>query len=428
MASLTAMVSNIFNMFRRAPETTMRDIPATPTDISARFRQESDRRSLVLACKEMYKLDPRVKKMHRVLARDLVRGGFMVKTTNKPAAEVASQLQSRLGLHQKCEDWVRLSARDGDSFLELAIDGQMNIAQVSRKPTLRMHRASNSADQFSDPARAFWMDNGEIFASQEPGENAIWFAEWQMIHARWDHDEESRYGTPMMASATGAYRRVSEGETDVAVRRKTRSGIRYHHVVEGSPTDVEAYKEVNKAALSAPFAAVADFFTNKKGQINVLQGDGQLDQIGDILHHIETLGAASDVPLALIAYGNDLNRDVLGEKKAEYEEQLEQGREWLTDQVIKPLLERQWMLRGILPESVQYSIIWRPRIQVTPALIRDLADALMKLRLLGVSAEDINAILAYFLPGIVINTDALNAMLDGGDSERFANMLKGLSI
>ncbi len=425
MASLIEIVSN---MFRPSPaKTTMRNMPASPMDLSARFRQESDRRSVVLACKEMYKLDPRVKKMHRVLARDLVRGGFMVKTANKRAAEIASQLQTRLGLNQKCEDWVRLSARDGDSLLELGIDEQMNIAQVSRKPTLRMHRASDSSDRFSDPAKAFWMDDGAIYASQDPGKDALWFAEWQMIHARWDHDEESRYGTPMMSAAVSAYRRVSEGETDVAVRRKTRSGIRYHHVVEGSLGDVEAYKEINKAALSSPFAAVADFFTNKKGSINVVQGDGDLDKIGDILHHIETMGTASDVPLALIAYGNDLNRDVLGEKKAEYEEQLEQGREWLTDQVIKPLLERQWLLQGILPESVQYSIIWRPRIQVTPTLIRDLADALMKLRLLAVSAEDINAILAYFLPGIAINANALDA-LDNGDSERFASMLKGLSI
>jgi hypothetical protein len=423
-----SLITTISNMFRREPaKTTLSDVPATSMDVSARFRQETDRRNIILACKEMYKFDPRVKQMHRVLARDLVRGGFMVKTQNTRAAEIATQLQTRLGLNQKCEDWVRLSARDGDSFLELGIDEQMNVAVVSRKPVLRMHRATNTSDQFTNPAKAFWMDNGEIFASQEPGKDALWFAEWQIIHARWDHDEESRYGSPMMAAAIGAYRRVTEGEMDVSVRRKTRSGVRYHHVIEGSPADVESYKEVNKAALSNPFAAVADFFTNKKGQINVLQGDGDLDKIADILHHIETLGTASDVPLALLAYGNDLNRDVLGEKKAEYEEQLEQGREWLTDQIIKPLLERQWLLQGILPESVTYSIIWRPRIQVTPALIRDLADALMKLRLLSVSAEDINAILAYFLPGVAINAESLNA-LDNGDSERFAGMLKGLSI
>jgi len=33
---------------------------------------------------------------------------------------------------------------------------------------------------------------------------ATWLADWQVIHARWDHDEGNRYGQPLFASARTA--------------------------------------------------------------------------------------------------------------------------------------------------------------------------------------------------------------------------------
>lgn len=431
MQTFFTQIGRLFQHKPQAQTTTQGPVLASSSadtnELANRFRADTERKEIIETCRKMYKADPRVKKMHTTLARDLVKGGFVVKCNNERARKIATDLQTRLSLNQRCEDYGRLTARDGDSFIEIGVDQAMNITEITRKPTLKMHRMTNDADQFVDPARAFWLGDSSGYSTAIP-KNAIWFAEWQMIHLRWDHDEENRYGTPMMSTATSAYRRVHEGETDVAVRRKTRSGIRYVHVVEGSQGDIEAYKQVNEQALKSPFAAVVDFFTSKKGTIEVIEGEGSsLEAIGDVLHHIETMGMASDVPLALIGYGGDLNRDVLGEKKAEYEETLDQLREWMTENFIKPLLERQWLLQGILPESVQYSIIWRPRVNITPVLIRDLADALLKLKLLNVPEEDINAILTYFLPGVEI--DALTAAATaGGDSERLAGMLKGLTI
>jgi len=393
------------------------------TAIYERMKSEQDRVVVVKLCRQMYKTDPRVSKALRTYARDLVRSGFFVKTDNARASETALALQRRLNLNQKMEDAVRLSGRDGDSFYELVVNEAMEIIELSRKPTLNMRRNSNSYDRFNDAARAFWMAK-DYFFGLEPPADAIWFADWQMIHARWDHDEENRYGMPMMAPATGAFKRVTEGEVDIAVRRKVRAGMRLLHVVEGSAADVEAYKEKNKIALDNPFAAQIDLFSNKPGSVTSLQGDAKLNEIDDIMHHIETMFTASDVPMPLIAYGGELNRDVLGEKRAEYEETLNQGREWATDQIIKPLLERQWLMKGILPEGLKYEIIWRTAKSLTPTDIRDLADAGMRLKLLGVKDEVVQAIMAKYLPGVDI--DILTGQ--GIDTQRYADMLKGLSI
>ena len=62
---------------------------------------------------------------------------------------------------------------------------------------------------------------------------------------------------PCSPAARKAYKRMSQGELDIAIRRKTRSGLRYLHVLEGaSAAEIEAYKAANKPALDDPFAAL----------------------------------------------------------------------------------------------------------------------------------------------------------------------------
>jgi hypothetical protein len=288
-------------IFRRDPvETTAAPVePATRTnsaDLYSAFAAERAREQVVKTCREMYKTDSRVEKAHRFYARDIVRAGFIVKTDNPRAKQIADALTQRLDLNQKLEDAVRLTSRDGDSFFELVVDANLNISRMTRKPTLKMHRASNGSDEFPNPRKAFWMDPRDCGMTGEVPADAVWFSEWQMIHARWNHDEENRYGTPMFASATAAFKRAQDGELNVAVRRKLGGSQIRHHVVEGSAADLERYKEMNAQVLGK-VSAVTDFFSNKSGALTAIQGDGDIDKIGDVQHHSATMMTASDVPM-----------------------------------------------------------------------------------------------------------------------------------
>jgi len=407
--------------------------PVITEDVYSRFKVERDRNSVIKDCRGMYDGDPRVEKMHRRFPQDLMRGGYFIRTKNADAFLVAGLLQTRLSLNQKLENWLRLSLRDGDSFLEVEIaDGTgtllrssqttMLISDVTRKPTLQMHRNTNAADKFDNPERAFWMGS-DNFMGMEPPKDATWFPEWKMIHARWNHDEESRYGRPMMKSARKQFKYVEDGELNVAVRRKIGGAQLRQHVIEGSAADVEKYKEDNKLALGK-LAAVIDFFSNKPGSLTVHQGDGNIDHIGDVQHHIATMGTASDTPMELIAYGGELNRDILGEKKDAYEDTLNQGREWAATEIIQPLLKREWLLNGIFPADVEYKIIWRKARTLSPADLRDLADAAARLRVLGVKEDVVQVILASYLQDV--DLDILSG--EGLDSAAFAQNLKGISI
>ena len=118
------------------------------------------RRAMVEDCRNMYAHDPRVAGFINSLARDAVKGGFAVQVHQAADVDgtllIATDLIERLRLFSRIDDWVRLTLRDGDSLLELGVDREQLIRQVTRKPTLEMHRNSNSVDRFDDPQRAYW--------------------------------------------------------------------------------------------------------------------------------------------------------------------------------------------------------------------------------------------------------------------------------
>ena len=253
---------------------------------------------------------------------------------------------TRLEWNKRLYGWVFANSRDGDLFMELGVSAEMEIVEVTCKPPLQMTRLSDEFDRFADPARAFaWSDQMMTMMGQG-ADSAVYFPQFLMVHGRWEHDAGSRYGTPEFASAIPAWKKIKEGEIDVAIRRKVRAGVRYvHRIPEADEAQLEAYKEANQESFDRPYAGVSDFFMNfTDGGIDVLVGDAHLGEIGDVEHHIQTWSAGSSVPLELLAYGANLNRDVLEDKRGQYAETLGHIREWATDELVRPILERQWLL------------------------------------------------------------------------------------
>lgn len=425
MASVIDRMVAAWRRWRPVPETTT-TMPASSDPVAAvqAFNAESGRRAMVRDSRVMVEEDARPEQVLATLARDVVKGGFALRVTGPRAAAAqaeADALVERLGLASRLDDWVRLTLRDGDSFLEIGALATGEIAEVTRKPTLEMVRASNAYDRFDAPERAFFWSE---MAAPDPRGNVVWFAEWQIVHARWRHDEGSRYGRPLFGAARKAFKRMTQGELDIAVRRKTRSGLRYAHVLEdASQAEIEAYKVANRAALDDPFAAVADFFLNKRGAIQAIQGDAQLGQIEDVLHHVDTFGVASPVPLELIGYGRNLNRDVLAQKKEQYTETLEAVRQWVVAEFVRPLVERQWLLAGIWPEGLTLDVVWKAKRQASPTELAEMARfaaAVKAAKLL--TDETVLRVMATVLPEFDVEAEL--AALTAEEDERMAMALR----
>ena len=194
---------------------------------------------------------------------------------------------------------------------------------------------------------------------------------------------------------------MTEGELDIAIRRKTRAGMKYSHSLEdASETDIQAYMQRNKAALDDPFAAVADFFSNKRTKLEAIQGDAHLSEIDDVLHHIRTWWVASPVPMSLLGYGQDLNRDVLDEQKEQYDSAKESVSDWVIGQFVSPIIERQWLLKGIWPGALNWSAEWTTKQALTAPELESAAKALTMLAATGrFTDETLLRIFSRFVPG-----------------------------
>lgn len=405
--SLIARLTSLIRRTSSSPAaTTTREVPTPPLPSTAlqAFQVERDRHAVITLVRRMVDEDPRAAGVLQTLARDATRGGFSVKVKrgagSGTANQIAAELIERLGLLELITDWVELTLRDGDSFLEVTVDAAGDIVAVTRKPTLQLHRASDDRDAFPDPARAYWWAD-ELYTGMDAPRDATWFADWQIVHARWAHDTGNAYGRPLFASARVPWKRMMEGETDVAVRRKTRAGLKWlHKFPEGTDAGViEAYKAQNKDSLNHPTAAIADFFGSV--EVKPLEGDGRLGELADIQHHIRTWWLASPVPMALLGYGQDLNRDVLEEQKAQYDRALDALCGWIDKEIVQPLIELQWLLKGLWPRALAYQIVRPTRHPVTPAMLKTASEAIAAIQKTDLLTEALQMqLLAQFLPGL----------------------------
>jgi hypothetical protein len=408
------------------PPTTAKEseqaVTPSPLNLSAAFRADQDRTARIATCNEMYETDPRAEAVIDTLARDTVSVGYSVQCAqSQEVTDLLTALTERLKLTSTVDDWLRESFIEGESFLELGVSAAMQVEEVTRKPTLGMNRNSNKFDRFEDPARAFWYSEalGQI-TRLTPPDDAVWFAQWQIVHARWKRRTSQRYGRPLFASAISAWRRVTEAEINMAVRRMTRAGLRYHHFVQGDASAVEAYKVSNRAALNDPLAAITDFFGNTQNGITAIQGDARLNEIDDVLHHLETWWTASPVPMTLIGYGKDINRDILEQKLEQYDRALAQITQWCEIDILRPIMDTELLLHGLLPETAPYDLIWKSKQQTTAGDLDKIADAILKLKGLGVPDDLLWSIVARYLPWLDVEA-IISGIETDGQADRLAD-------
>jgi hypothetical protein len=406
------IIDTISSIFTRAgsragatvqtPDTTTQAMPEPRRAVALvnPFQRETGRSLIVKATRAMFMEDPRVRRIITDFSSDVAAARISANVIGNPKAQATiDAMFKRLSLHSLLDDWMRATLKDGDGFFELGVDEQRQIALVTRKPTLEMIRNTDRFDLFKDPAAAFyWTGDMPTFGREIP-DGAVPFAQWQIVHARWDHDSGARYGFPLFGSATQIYQYVQDGEKNMAIRRKVRSGMRIAHNVQGGQDAVDEYMRNNQDAVSDPYVAIAEYFGNS--QITAIQGDANLAQIEDVKHHIATLGFASPLTMGLLGYGENLNRDVLDDQAKKYKTTLANTRAWLSAEIVRPMVNVQLLLAGMLPDDVEYEIQYHaepkePRIEDLQAALA----AASQMQLLGIAPEVIEAVLLQYVPQI----------------------------
>lgn len=334
--------------------------------------------------------DPRLKRANHVFATTAIRRGLTVKVSSKVSEALGQQAQDILDemvksteLNSKLKPWARSLSKDGEIFLNPIIDvNEMAIIDIKNLPAITMQRNEDIQGRFPDRMKAF--------RQIDPVSREVLteFPLYAINHIRWDHEPGQLYGRSLYLTGRNIYRKLNMIEEDLVVRRRTRAVPRRFHNVgnKDNPSDwseVETYKQYNKLDNPKSTTVLTDYFGNGMTDVKDLTADSQQDHIKDVEYFQELLMISTFVPLHILGFGKNVNRDIVEDQKKQFDEDTQEMRDLLeygdesSYSGLRSIFDLALRLKGIDPDMVEYNLIWADSNNET---ISDKVDRMIKMR------------------------------------------------
>ena len=342
------------------------------------FRLEWDRRTIFRQMETMMKTDTRIKRANRIFAATAVRKGINItvssstgKKLGKRAQDIVDQILRDCQINAKLASWARILLEYGDLFLNPVVDIHTNqIKTIKSLPAISMQRNEDITGNFLDREKAFrQIDPIDLIIIQE-------FPLWSINHIRWDHQEGDMYGNSQYLQCRSYWKKLNMTEQDLVIRRRTRAVPRRVHILgtkdnPGSQTDIDNYKAANH--LNANKSQITtDYYINGMGDVKDLSADTQVDKIDDVEHLQEVYMIGTGVPLHMLGFGKNVNRDIVGDQIKQFKEDTQELRDLIEYGDSSPysglraIFDFGLSLQGIDPRLIEYNIRWAEEDDETP--------------------------------------------------------------
>jgi hypothetical protein len=258
--------------------------------------------------------DPRVKRIHSNTSTYIAKGGLSLFGAEREPRIMREwrlfQRRLRLDTIPKLKSDARQFVLQGNLALELLTDGD-TVTGLASLPADTIVPNVDERGRIPDPKKAYiqWdVYNG--FAETT-------FSLGTLLLARLDppnYDDLGAFGRPMLDASRDVYEKLIFSEEKLVQRRASRASLRLAHIMEGVTTEeLEAYRQTIEANQYQGHDT--DYFMNRKGAIQPVQGDAALSDIGDVIHLMNIFFASAPAPSGLFGWGQELSRDVLQELK-----------------------------------------------------------------------------------------------------------------
>jgi hypothetical protein len=339
---------------------------------------DPDLRQAILDVREMDKEDGRVKKIHGRVARDAVKGGLILQqaTENKTVSKLWQDFGRRLQLDraEKLKSDARGLVMEGNLPLQRVLDKDFNVVALVRMAAETILPNVDESGRFKSVSEAYIQY--ELMSGRELAK----FPLWQLGVARFDpdnFDDMGSLGRPFLDASRGTWRKLRMTDEDLVIRRRVRAPLRLAHTLEGaSKTDLEDYQarvEQNQDQITT------DYYLNKKGGVQPIQGDANLDHTKDIIYLLDTFFAGSPLPKGLMGYTDGMARDILEDLKRDYYDEVDGIQDTLA-YGYEQAFRLQCLLKGINPDDEDFCIEFAERRTETP---NQAVDRGLKLQALG---------------------------------------------
>ena len=317
-------------------------------------------RQAILDIRDMDKLDGRVKRIHSKMAGHIVKGG-LVMLQGSPSQVIAREwdaFQRRVQLHriEKLKSDARGLIIEGNLPLQWVLDRAFNVDAGSRMPSETILPNVGMDGRFKDVQKAY--SQIDIMTGAELAS----FPLWQLSVARLDpdnFDDMGSLGRPFLDANRTLWRKLTMTEEDLVIRRRMRAPLRMAHVLKGANDgEVQAYRD--RVEKDQAQGMTTDYYMNKEGGVSAVQGDSNLDQMGDIVHLMETFYAGSPAPKGLMGYTEGMARDILEDLKRDYYDEIDVAQDGISF-LYEEGFRLQLLLKGINPDDEDFKITFAER-------------------------------------------------------------------
>lgn len=359
-------------------------------DLYRQFYVDPSLYAAIVDIREMDRLDGRVKQIHSRVARDIIKGGLVMKLA-KPNDKVASEWRSfcrrlQLNRQEKLKSDARGLVMEGNLPLQVVLDADSSVCGLVRMPTETIVPNVNRTGQFKDVTQAY------IQHDLVTGKPAATFALWQLHLVRFDpdnFDDMGSMGRPFLDANRSTWQKLRMTEEDLVIRRRTRAPLRLSHILEGaSEAELQTYEA---KVINEKGDITTDFFSNRKGAVNPVQGDANLDQVNDITLLLDCFFSGSPMPKGLAGYTDGLNRDILEDLTRAYYDEVDVLQDTLA-YGYEQAFRFQLLLKGINPDDADFCVGFAERRTETP---NQAADRALKLQALGLPQDMVWEELGY---------------------------------
>lgn len=332
---------------------------------------DSQLRASIVDIRYMDKIDPRVKKIHRRIARDATKGGLKLHWIGKESPRI-NKLWQQFVLRLQINNRMKLMsdaaglAKEGNLPLQWIVNELRQVTGSLRMPTETIIPIVDRTGRFQDTKKAFRQVDPLTY------EELCTFPLWQLTVSRLDpdnFDDMGCMGRPYMDASRSIWQKLKMTEEDLVIRRRTRAPQKLAHSLDGA--DQKALDEYRDRVEGESGEIATDFYGNKLS-VTAVGGDANLEQIADITLLIDAFFSGAPAPKGLFGYVDDLARDVLEDLKRDYYEEIDSLQDALA-YAYEDGFKLQLLLAGINPDSYQFQVQFAERMTDSKNQRADLA-------------------------------------------------------
>lgn len=234
--------------------------------------------------------------------------------------KIITEVEEETGIRDKLHPLMRDLVKYGEDYEEPIYDTDGHLVRVKNLPSLMMSILVDKYGRPMDPQRYYVQRDDATDEAQ-----ATWPLGF-LLYFRVEGSRNTPYGRSVLASARRTWRLLHSMEESMAIARIRRAHARYVYKVKTAgmplPQKIAALEMAKQRytrqrmidpatgvqrSEEAPMRVEDDLVIDEEESVEMLQGDMNLDKIGDVEYHQRKLICALGVPPAFLAQDQAAN-------------------------------------------------------------------------------------------------------------------------